>query len=237
MTKCRRRRTTGYEDRTRLGTTVVSKNCYNGIKNVWTEMAWIFGGSGLEDDALSILASAKLRIYRHFVQVGLGEAVEDPLIAWSRTLQRRGFLPSSPIIILPLIIEAFSVLGRPPDLRAWIFGSGLEDNDLAILVSAKSIIYRYFVQVGLTGGPAHRLGKRAHSPGHIPRMIIYILVLFPFLMIFQGLISTLQLVEKLDRYPFRKKRKIDSVEQEEKTMNIKKEATTQVGSFFCPTST
>ncbi|UYV63563.1 hypothetical protein LAZ67_2004680 [Cordylochernes scorpioides] len=29
MTKCRRRRTTGYEDRTRLGTTVVSKNCYN----------------------------------------------------------------------------------------------------------------------------------------------------------------------------------------------------------------
>ncbi|UYV72790.1 hypothetical protein LAZ67_10000739 [Cordylochernes scorpioides] len=52
--------------------------------------AWIFGGSGLEDDALSILASAKLRIYRYFVQVGLGEAVEDPLIAWSRTLQRRG---------------------------------------------------------------------------------------------------------------------------------------------------
>ncbi|UYV77092.1 hypothetical protein LAZ67_14003224 [Cordylochernes scorpioides] len=38
MTKCRRRRTTGYEDRTRLGTTVVSKNCYNGTKNVWTEM-------------------------------------------------------------------------------------------------------------------------------------------------------------------------------------------------------
>ncbi|UYV73806.1 hypothetical protein LAZ67_11000961 [Cordylochernes scorpioides] len=32
-----------------------------------------------------------------------------------------------------------------------------------------------FVQVGLTGGPAHRLGKKAHPPGHIPRMIIYIL--------------------------------------------------------------
>ncbi|UYV67479.1 hypothetical protein LAZ67_5000858 [Cordylochernes scorpioides] len=43
-----------------------------------------------------------------------------------------------------LIIEAFSVLGRPPDLRAWIFGSGLEDDDLA---SAKFIIYRYFVQL------------------------------------------------------------------------------------------
>ncbi|UYV82714.1 SETMAR [Cordylochernes scorpioides] len=40
-------------------------------------------------------------------------------------------------------------------------------------------------------------------------------------------ISTLQLVKKLDRYPFRKKRKIDSVEQEETTMNIKKEATNQ----------
>ncbi|UYV73770.1 hypothetical protein LAZ67_11000844 [Cordylochernes scorpioides] len=31
--------------------------------------------------------------------------------------------------------------GDPPDLRAWIFGSGLEDDDLAILASAKSIIY------------------------------------------------------------------------------------------------
>ncbi|UYV69352.1 hypothetical protein LAZ67_6003297 [Cordylochernes scorpioides] len=59
--------------------------------------AWIFGGSGLENDALSILASAKLRIYRYFVQVGLGEAVEDTLIAWSRTLQRRGFLLSPPL--------------------------------------------------------------------------------------------------------------------------------------------
>ncbi|UYV83580.1 MORF4L1 [Cordylochernes scorpioides] len=48
----------------------------------------------------------------------------------------------------------------------------------------------------------------------------------------RGLISTLQLVKKLDRYPFRKKRKIDSVEQEETTMTIKKEATNQVGSFF-----
>ncbi|UYV67832.1 hypothetical protein LAZ67_5002180, partial [Cordylochernes scorpioides] len=49
---------------------------------------------------------------------------------------------------------------------------------------------------------------------------------------YRGLISTLQLVKKLDRYPFRKKRKIDSVEQEETTMTIKKEATNQVGSFF-----
>ncbi|UYV64580.1 hypothetical protein LAZ67_3001242, partial [Cordylochernes scorpioides] len=69
--------------------------------------AWIFGGSGLEDDALSILASAKLRIYRYFVQVGLGEAVEDPLIAWSRTLQRRESpgcadkVPERPSILLP----------------------------------------------------------------------------------------------------------------------------------------
>ncbi|UYV65429.1 hypothetical protein LAZ67_3004342 [Cordylochernes scorpioides] len=47
------------------------------------------------------------------------------------------------------------------------------------------------------------------------------------LLIFRGLISTLQLVKKLDRYPFRKKRKIDSVEQEETTMTIKKEATNQ----------
>ncbi|UYV64984.1 hypothetical protein LAZ67_3002654 [Cordylochernes scorpioides] len=38
---CRRRRTTGYEERTRLGTTVVSKNRYNGTKNVWREMAML----------------------------------------------------------------------------------------------------------------------------------------------------------------------------------------------------
>ncbi|UYV83112.1 K02A2.6-like [Cordylochernes scorpioides] len=31
-------------------------------------------------------------------RVGLGEAVEDPLIAWSRTLQRRGLLPLSPLL-------------------------------------------------------------------------------------------------------------------------------------------
>ncbi|UYV78850.1 hypothetical protein LAZ67_16002976 [Cordylochernes scorpioides] len=53
--------------------------------------AWIFGGSGFEDDALTILASAKLRVYRHFVQVGLG-GVEDPLIAWTRTLDAPAYL-------------------------------------------------------------------------------------------------------------------------------------------------
>ncbi|UYV74879.1 AP2S1 [Cordylochernes scorpioides] len=45
--------------------------------------------------------------------------------------------------------------------------------------------------------------------------------------IFQGLISTLQLVKKLDRYPLRNKRKIGSVEPEETSMNVKTEAGTQ----------
>ncbi|UYV73632.1 K02A2.6-like, partial [Cordylochernes scorpioides] len=40
--------------------------------------------------------------------------------------------------------------------------------------------------------------------------------------LFQGLISTLQLVERLDRYSLRNKRKIDSVEPEETSMNVKK---------------
>ncbi|UYV82276.1 hypothetical protein LAZ67_21001543 [Cordylochernes scorpioides] len=86
------------------------------------------------------------------------------------------FFKQSRSALFHTIRSLIIVLGRPPDLRAWIFGSGLEDDDLAILASAKSIIYRYFVQVGLTGGPAHRLGQKAHSPGHIPRMIICILV-------------------------------------------------------------
>ncbi|UYV85073.1 hypothetical protein LAZ67_X004483 [Cordylochernes scorpioides] len=37
---------------------------------------------------MAILASAKSRIYRYFVQVGLGEAIEDPINAWRRTLSR-----------------------------------------------------------------------------------------------------------------------------------------------------
>ncbi|UYV60625.1 hypothetical protein LAZ67_1001700, partial [Cordylochernes scorpioides] len=45
-----------------------------------------------------------------------------------------------------------------------------------------------------------------------------------------GLISTLQLVERLDRYPLRNKRKIDSVEPEETSMNVKKEGT-QVSNY------
>ncbi|UYV81458.1 hypothetical protein LAZ67_20001247 [Cordylochernes scorpioides] len=49
--------------------------------------------------------------------------------------------------------------------------------------------------------------------------------------IFQGLISTLQLVEKLDRYPLRNKRKFDSVEPEETSMNVKTEAGTQVSNY------
>ncbi|UYV72273.1 hypothetical protein LAZ67_9002423 [Cordylochernes scorpioides] len=50
-----------------------------------------------------------------------------------------------------------------------------------------------------------------------------------WLRIYKDLISTLQLVEKLDRYPLRKKekRKIEPLQQEETNMNIKKEATTQ----------
>ncbi|UYV78601.1 hypothetical protein LAZ67_16002112, partial [Cordylochernes scorpioides] len=49
--------------------------------------------------------------------------------------------------------------------------------------------------------------------------------------IFQGLISTLQLVERLDRYPLRNIRKIDSVESDEASMNVKTEAGTQVSNY------
>ncbi|UYV67707.1 hypothetical protein LAZ67_5001662 [Cordylochernes scorpioides] len=71
----------------------------------------------------------------------------------------------------------------------------------------------------LEKGPAYTFGIR-HSPyaGHTKEKI------------FQGLISTLQLVEKLDRYPLRNKRKIDSVEPEETSMNVKKEGT-QVSNY------
>ncbi|UYV81111.1 hypothetical protein LAZ67_20000057 [Cordylochernes scorpioides] len=51
--------------------------------------------------------------------------------------------------IRPLVREAFQVVGRPPDLQAWIFGIDLVDDELAILASAKSRINQYFIQVGL----------------------------------------------------------------------------------------
>ncbi|UYV82836.1 hypothetical protein LAZ67_22001019 [Cordylochernes scorpioides] len=50
--------------------------------------------------------------------------------------------------IRPLIREAFNIIGRPPDLQAWIFGgSGFEDDALTILASAKLRVYRHFVQM------------------------------------------------------------------------------------------
>ncbi|UYV85181.1 hypothetical protein LAZ67_X004834 [Cordylochernes scorpioides] len=47
---------------------------------------WIFG-HGLEDDALAILASAKARIYRHFLTLELRGVQEDPLLPreWAAT--------------------------------------------------------------------------------------------------------------------------------------------------------
>ncbi|UYV61177.1 hypothetical protein LAZ67_1003714 [Cordylochernes scorpioides] len=43
--------------------------------------------------------------------------------------------------IRPLIREAFTIIGRPPDLQGWVFGHGLDDDTLAILASAKTRIY------------------------------------------------------------------------------------------------
>ncbi|UYV68296.1 hypothetical protein LAZ67_5003743 [Cordylochernes scorpioides] len=48
----------------------------------------------------------------------------------------------------------------------------------------------------------------------------------PPMRIYKDLISALQLVEKLGRYPLRNKRKIDYVEPEETSMNVKTEAST-----------
>ncbi|UYV63353.1 hypothetical protein LAZ67_2003826 [Cordylochernes scorpioides] len=47
--------------------------------------------------------------------------------------------------IRPLIREAFTIIGRPPDLQDWVFGHSLDDDALAILASAKTRIYKYFL--------------------------------------------------------------------------------------------
>ncbi|UYV78684.1 hypothetical protein LAZ67_16002385 [Cordylochernes scorpioides] len=55
---------------------------------------WIFGHD-LEDDALAILASAKTRIFKHFLGLEIRGVQEDPLIVWRRTLARWWSLPQS----------------------------------------------------------------------------------------------------------------------------------------------
>ncbi|UYV84669.1 hypothetical protein LAZ67_X003051 [Cordylochernes scorpioides] len=41
-------------------------------------------------------------------------------------------------LIRPVIVEAFTIIQRPPDLQAWIFWHDLEDDALAIMASAKT---------------------------------------------------------------------------------------------------
>ncbi|UYV80778.1 hypothetical protein LAZ67_19001715 [Cordylochernes scorpioides] len=53
--------------------------------------------------------------------------------------------------IRPVIVEAFTIIQRPPDLQSWIFGHDLEENALAIMASAKTRIYKYFLALDLRG--------------------------------------------------------------------------------------
>ncbi|UYV76759.1 hypothetical protein LAZ67_14001968 [Cordylochernes scorpioides] len=46
---------------------------------------------------------------------------------------------------------AFTIIQWPPDLQSWIFGHDLEDNALAIMTSAKTRIYKYFLALELRG--------------------------------------------------------------------------------------
>ncbi|UYV63066.1 hypothetical protein LAZ67_2003043 [Cordylochernes scorpioides] len=56
--------------------------------------------------------------------------------------------------IRPVIVEAFTIIQRSPDLKTWIFGHDLEDYALAIMASAKTRIYKYFL--------ALEHGQKAH---------------------------------------------------------------------------
>ncbi|UYV69063.1 K02A2.6-like [Cordylochernes scorpioides] len=98
--------------------------------------------SGHEADAALKLAFHALPHPAHPASVGPSCTACGSI---DRSLSHRYWCFSS---IRPLIREAFNIIGRPPDLQAWIFGgSGLEDDALSILASAKLRIYRYFVQI------------------------------------------------------------------------------------------
>ncbi|UYV80810.1 hypothetical protein LAZ67_19001841, partial [Cordylochernes scorpioides] len=53
--------------------------------------------------------------------------------------------------IRPVILEAFTIIQRPPDLQSWIFGLDLEDDALAIMASAKTRIYKHFLGLEMRG--------------------------------------------------------------------------------------
>ncbi|UYV78685.1 hypothetical protein LAZ67_16002386 [Cordylochernes scorpioides] len=53
--------------------------------------------------------------------------------------------------VRPLIREAFSIIGRPPDLQSWIFAVGLEDHAITISSAAKHAIYVFFVDREMRG--------------------------------------------------------------------------------------
>ncbi|UYV79142.1 hypothetical protein LAZ67_17001232 [Cordylochernes scorpioides] len=58
-------------------------------------MGWVIR-HGLDDDALAILASAKTRIYRYFLDMELSSVQED--LVWRRTLSRNDVKVSSPAL-------------------------------------------------------------------------------------------------------------------------------------------
>ncbi|UYV67684.1 hypothetical protein LAZ67_5001586 [Cordylochernes scorpioides] len=53
--------------------------------------------------------------------------------------------------IRPVIVEAFTIIQRPPDLQRWIFGHDLENDVLAIMASAKTLIYMHFLILEMRG--------------------------------------------------------------------------------------
>ncbi|UYV72487.1 hypothetical protein LAZ67_9003355 [Cordylochernes scorpioides] len=90
---------------------------------------WIFGHD-LEDDALAILASAKTRIYKHFLGLEIRGVQEDPLIVWR---------------------EVFASCEVPLDLQAWLFGFGLHPEAITTVTT----IYKYYLGLELGNASHH----------------------------------------------------------------------------------
>ncbi|UYV83193.1 hypothetical protein LAZ67_23000131 [Cordylochernes scorpioides] len=122
------------------------REAFNIIGRLPDLQAWIFGGSGLEDDALSILASAKLRIYRYFVQVneGYSHRYDTNFVV---NIDLGTTIHDNKYGLSDIYHHNITIIQRSPDLQSWVFGHGLDDD--TILASVKSRIYRYFLGVEL----------------------------------------------------------------------------------------
>ncbi|UYV78411.1 para [Cordylochernes scorpioides] len=128
---------------------ILRTKSYNLVENKYFEMVvitMILISSLALSHRLWITSTSPVQLlcyigYRHCLEYKTSALplLPDSLPAWNY------------LVTWPVILEAFTIIQRPPDLQGWIFGHDLEDDALAILASAKTRIYKHFLGLEIRG--------------------------------------------------------------------------------------